>query len=741
MWAWFSGLFTRPRWQTAIVVFVAAAVIALFAVGPQRVLAEVQRLLRYMPGIGFVDLEQARVLPLPVEARQGSVVLRVDQVLAEADKTSLSFSTEGLTAKDLPWPNPAIDHPDFSATLRLPDGARLAATTWQLNLAAGKVEFPALPKEVDQVILEMPRLPLVPAGAAPENWQVDLHLTSASGRPLGDLFPSPYSPANASVTRDGITLEVLQVAQGPQETGLLARLSWQDPSWEHFSWSQATLSDDLGHIYWDTPGSSNAGIAIIAEPEGAAPTPTPPAHSDEHTFRLAPLSLAARRLSLALPEVSFDIPAQGSFRFDPGSDPRPGQTWKLDQSLEVAGATLHLTGARLVENPAPNPERGETPYSLEFIFEVSQPEDRQVVSIAWTADLPNFSGSGGSSNGKDRLRLTLNSNEIVRKPFTVRAERASISLPGPWEVSWDIPSSSQSGSAVRRPQVASPDQTRNGVSLHIQDILESDRVTTVRLSAAQLPAGAQLLGFHNYSSATNEHYPSLQDQWGQVIGRPQSVTWSPDGKPGNDPLQLTFAPAPALTQRLNLSVPGVELLIPGQAGFAIDVPQGLVFGPEEYTVTVAGGGGPERQETRTRLASRHWSVDIPVEIAGYALHFTEAWIEVNDYSDGAYVLNLRGQPVVYKQGGQALVMLRFASVARPDGQIERVSYSSDLFSLPQGGVGPESPGSSQLAAGLTLDVSTRDGFSVLPGRYQVELNGVTVWVPGPWEWSWAVSGE
>lgn len=738
VWVSFKQYLNGRLWRLAVVALVLALSASLLAIGPGRVLAQVQRLLGYLPGIGFVDLGRARVLPAPIQVQQGKVTLQVDEVLASPDKTLVVFSTQGINPGDLPWPNPAIGG-DFTAFLRLPDGSRLEARSWQIELAAGRVEFPPIPASVDQLSLEIPRLPLVPEGAAPENWLVGLVLIPANGKPPQDFFPVPYTPSNPAVTAQGVTLEVLQIAQGAEETSVLARLDWVDPTWEHVSWSQARLSDDLGHVYWEIPGASNAGVAVISVPE-APSAPTPPAFSDEATFRLAALSLAARRATFSIPEISYDIPAQGGFTFDPGPDPQPGQIWKLDEQFVVSGLPLHLVGARLVENPSPRPERGESRYSLEFTIEDGQPEGRRLYSVFWKIDPSIFKGYGGGGGDTGRFTLSLYSDEIVRRPFQVQAQGISVTRVGPWEVSWDLPGGPLGESAVRRPQLANPAAMQHGVTLNVDEVFESDRITAVRLSASQLPPGVQLLGVYGYSTPARNNRPTLQDQWGQPLSYPQSVTWTPDGKPGYDPLMLAFAPAPLLAQKLTLSLPGVELLYPGQASFSVDIPSDLIFQPEQYTVTVIGGGGPERQEAATRQVSRHWPVDIQVEIAGYSLQFTEAWVEREEGQAEPYRLVLRGQPLVSRQGEQTLSALRFSSVIRPDGKVDQVDYSYSNYGrlgLPYGGVGQESENSSKPAAGLMLDGTSGDGFSLLPGRYLVELNGVTTWLPGPWTWSWS----
>ena len=62
--------FRRPAWVIGIATIL-ILVAALIAVGPQRVLAQVQRWLNYVPGIGFVDLARTSVLVNPVETSRG----------------------------------------------------------------------------------------------------------------------------------------------------------------------------------------------------------------------------------------------------------------------------------------------------------------------------------------------------------------------------------------------------------------------------------------------------------------------------------------------------------------------------------------------------------------------------------------------------------------------------------------------------------------------------------------------
>jgi hypothetical protein len=188
----------------------------------------------------------------------------------------------------------------------------------------------------------------------------------------------------------------------------------------------------------------------------------------------------------------------------------------------------------------------------------------------------------------------------------------------------------------------------------------------------------------------------------------------------------------------------MEVFEPGTASFEVDVPQEVSFEPHETTVTVIGGGGPERQVTETHWVSDPWPVDITFDLAGYRLRFTQAQLERDQRAGPPYRLLLTGDPPAGGQGGSHLIELRFAQVEQPDGETLRIDpalENSGMISFPHGGVGLQESGSSQLQAGIVLDVTAADQTDLLPGRYRVEFSGVTVWVPGPWELHFPLSSN
>jgi hypothetical protein len=337
--------FRRHRWLVTAAGLVLVAAVALAVLGPQRALAAIQHLLGYVPGIGFVDLEATRLLAAPMEMTQEGVTLRVEQAIARPDRTEIVIRSEGLPPEDQLWPNGAREGQDYCPLLHLPDGSALGTKGWSLQLGGGTLEFPPLPGDVYQVTLELARLPLVPPGAAPESWVVPLILRPATGELVAKIFPQPYAPSGAEDSHHGITLRVLQVAHSPEETVLQLQVEWLDPDLIRPILSGPSLprlSDDLGHVYWQAPGSSSGSsisteVILVPAPSAATPTPAGSAFTFEHTMAFSPVSPSAGELTFSVDAIDYGVPVEESFVVDLGDARQVGDHWPLDVHLSVAG--------------------------------------------------------------------------------------------------------------------------------------------------------------------------------------------------------------------------------------------------------------------------------------------------------------------------------------------------------------------------------------------------------------------
>ena len=724
-WAQLVQSFSQHHWATAAALGLLLTVaVALAAVGPQPVWADLQRLLSYVPGVGFVNLENTRVLMAPVEVTRNGVTLRVEQVLARPDGTVIVIRSEGLPPEDQLWPHGAREDGDYQPRLRLSDGRTLISESWTLRLGAGMLEFPPLPADVYRVTLELPRLPLLPAGAAPEAWKVLLNLRPATGALVAELFPQPYAPPHASDTHAGITLHVLEVAHSPQETALRFQVQWRDSDWEFHNIGgdqSPVLRDDLGHVYLDVVPSSSGSLVqtkMIRIPDNLeiTPTPTPPLPTYEQTKAFAPASPSAQCLTLWVDGLEFMVPAEGSFTVDLGDDPQVGDYWPLDLSLTVAGFPVHITGVQLVHEELQLRDGSRQRTLLQFdIGLVPDQGDRTLRGLYLDGTAAGFSGSGGGYSRVGGLRASLDLREgqsIPSGSIRVWVRNAGVLIRGPWTITWTVPGADEAGAAPVTLHPKDAVQTRNGLTLGVEEVVLTDRLTGVRVGLENPPPGATLVsGLRSYGSIRHQGL-ALEDDRGRRYDHAGDVYWRPYNEPEPDLKAFVFGPVQPLARQLRLHVPAVEIALPAIAAFDVTVPEGL-------TMTLDANDVP-------RPAGKPWEVDIPLRIGDYELHFSQAQLEE---LNGTTLLTLTSDPHRPRKDDRWLSGLQLASVTAPDG---RAVDLTSAFS--HAGSGEEAGGLHQ--AGLAFDVVDPGTGTVRPGYYHVELDGVIVAVQGPWTLAW-----
>ena len=749
----FSAFFAGRGWQYALVVLVAALTIALLAIGPQRVLAQVQRWLGYVPGIGFVNLDQARVLVEPVSISHDGVTLKVEQALAEPDETLIVFSSKGLPPENIGG-NPSRFDNLPKPFLTLPDGSVLKAVRQELSYGGGKIEFPALPEGVFRVTFEIDRLPLLPSGAFPEGWQASLLLRPASGELADDLFPQPYSPKDNRTTVNGVTAHIQQVAQTANETALQVQFDWENPDWKFRSVTPPfELRDDRGNVYQQLPSNSQVSSASVEKAVASPANSAEPATStSEATFRFPALSLAARAATLHLPSIGFMVPDAPGFTFDLGPDPQIGQAWEMNTALEVAGIPVQLTGARLVQDDQTYP--GDPPlYGLEFTFHSTAQTDRALDSFFLNSDLEGYRGGGGGMREPGVFNVEMLFKQMPREPLHITFEGVMVTLYGPWDLYWQIPGVGQAVPPIREVHPEGIAVAQAGITLRVDRTTFTDQVSVVNLAADGLTAGGRLLNVLSFDPATFdlsqaassfESQLYLETDQGQRVELAQNVSWQPEGEALDDPGRLVFGPLPPQTEGLTLHVPAVELFLSSQTAFEVDVPGGLNFHSEEIKVNASSRNEGQSVEPRTHWVSEPWEVDVPVEVAGFRLHFTQAQIERDLNASIPYRLILTSQPLNRELEGKSLSALSLSAVSCPDGRQddgEEINALMRWLGLLYDRAMTENYDPANWQAKLFLDVSTEDGNEYLPGRYQVEIDGAKAWVSGPWELHFSLSGN
>ncbi len=721
LWSGWRDALWRHRAMAVAVGLLMILALAVAAIGPARVVAAIQDLVGYVPGIGFVDLEETRLLAAPVEVVRDGVTLRVEQAIAGPDDTKIVVRSEGLPPEDRLWPGGARQEGDFESLLRLPDGRTLTTGTWTLRLGGGTLEFPSLPDGVYRVTLELSRLPLVPTGAAPENWQVPLDLRPATGDLVAELYAEPYAPAGAEDTHHQITLRVPAVAHSAEETVVRVQVQWPDPDWERptIGFNLPVLRDNLGHEYHYAPASSTGSsvqteVIRIPDPQQITPTPTPELPTDETTQTFAPVSPSAGQLALWVDAVSFAVPAEASFVVDLGEAPQVGDRWPLDISLTVAGFPVHISGARLVQEELELRDGAVQRTLLQFDLDsVPDQDGRTLRHIGLAGDPSRFDGTTGGYEPQSRTIRTglklVDGTRIPGGPTEVRVERANVVFHGPWILTWSIPGAGEADGTQAAPVVRHPEsavQSRQGLTLRASQVVQTDRLAAITVELDGPPPGLLLNRVSSWNPATKSSDLYLADERGRRYELSR-VAWRPGGEEpwtlpdSQNSSTLTFEPLDPLARRATLHVPGLEVFVVTHFAFDVTVPEGVAM---------------QARDEPPWSASETWALDIPIEVDGYHLRLSQARLEgLNDSTSLALIPEGPGD----RPGGPWLIGLRPAAIVAPDGRSLDLAYASRFGQ-----------------AGTIFDLSDPESGAVLPGRYHFELEGVIVAVAGPWELSW-----
>ncbi|MBN1814930.1 MAG: hypothetical protein JXA14_24030 [Anaerolineae bacterium] len=725
LWTGWFGAVWRHRGVAVAASLLLILALTVAAIGPARVVAAIQDLVGYVPGIGFVDLEETRLLAVPVEVTRGGVTLRVEQVIASLDRTEVVVRTEGLRPEDVVW-DPGAELSGARFVLRLPNDRGMTSQQSATRFGEGTLEFGPVPEGMYRVTIELERLPGVPAGGAPENWSVPLDLRPATGELVADLFSPPYVPAGVEDTHHGISLRVLAAGHSPEETAVRVQMQWADPEWERPTLGylhRPQLRDDLGHVYHEgpMPGSGSVvQVEVMPQPSGAIPTQPADVPTEEVTLAFSTVSPSARELVLWVDGVDFEVPAAGRFVVDLSDDPQMGDAWPLDVHLDVAGFPVHLTAMRLVQQEV----GGELRTYLLFTVEpVPDQNGRTLHSIGLRADLDVWEGGYGRYRPQARTLttgLSLRSGASVPSGLVqVFVEGASVYFQGPWRLRWAVPAAAAVAAAGKEPaadevrtlpvtrhDVAS--STHSGLTLEVSEAVQTDRLLAATVRLVDPPAGVALNRVLQSRPPATTPALYVEDNRGRRSDLNGDVSWGieplliqlgADAPPLSD--TLNFEPLHPTARRATLHVPAIELFLSGAMSFDVTIPEGIEMSSQDRF------GIP---------ASEPWPVDITLEAAGYEVHVSSVYLQAQGITS---LLVLIGDDPPDPDTGAWLTAVRPTSITGPDRQPLDLAHAA-----PYG------------RTNYVFDLSDPQTGAVLPGRYHFALDGMTVAVPGPWELNW-----
>lgn len=559
---WFAA---RLAWGVALGV-VMLFLISFLAIGPQRVLAQVQRWLGYVPEIGFVETgEGLRVLQTPVTQERDGVTITVEQVVADADRTTVVYTVEGLGLQHRPDGEAGVNCAASPLLRSAADGKELflnggQGNGWPSGYRAQLV-FPPLAKQEKAVTLLIPCLENTSPGTAPEDWEIHLALQPApegfQALPVIEVGPTTAAtqgpdpaadlPAGRATSAEahGVHFQVERLVELEDGYLIQGSLDWQNTEFglAGFSAYELQVRDAAGH-------------AVLVEPADDAPGELKgdPYAQKRQTWRVRTASRQySSPLTLTLPSVTIDQAVDLSFELDLGANPQPRQTWELDQVLEVEGREVTVKAVSLVSSPD---GRAGT-YGLDFSL-YADPDQLLSVSL-WDPD--NHSArivSSGGFDGRGMIRQSFTYDTLPTGLHRIQITQAAYPLHGPWTVFVDLPSSTPGSPVPTQPAacltaegltdagaespslpdglggrllVAGP--AMEGVyfpTLYVTDLEGKERITVGPGGWADLsPDGQKVI----YSFSDGLHLADLESGENRLLGwageKASAPVWSPDG--------------------------------------------------------------------------------------------------------------------------------------------------------------------------------------------------------------------
>ncbi len=431
--------FTHRRWWCAVIALFVAILLALLALGPQRVLAELRLLLMYIPGIGFTETTNASLLPAPVTDRRGGVTLQVQQVLAEAKRTVVVLQVEGLTPQEQ---EPYL----YTSHLQLPNGTSLVQKGFGVDPARTILVFGPLPRGVSQFDFIWSD-----KASAEHAWAIPLRLESARDtRSLRDAVSYPLVDAYLLFDHN-MMIRVTEVSQLADQTAVNLQLLWPVNSERMpVSVGRAELIDELGTNYeqlldipWDDQGQPIETVTLSGPAAGEYRT-------THQILLFRPGAPTARHFMLSLGGLMLREPVAVDFSLDLGREPKSGDHLPLDVSLEAVGVPLHINGARVVDADVVRIDQGGKVLgkqtALEFTLD-PLPKD-ELRTVTWinfqSPQISRYISAGYARDpetGIDVLRLPLETG--TGRPLSgqvyITGDWAEVRLPGPFIIPWDMP--------------------------------------------------------------------------------------------------------------------------------------------------------------------------------------------------------------------------------------------------------------------------------------------------------------
>ena len=457
--------FSRPVFAPAFIVML--ALVLVIVIGPKQVIAQVQALLGYVPGYGFVEIDDIRVLPSPLSQTQGGVTMTIQQVLVKEENTYIILSVDGLPSKEQiyedlnafvlehveEWPEMEADLWDSQTVVTLEDGTMFDEAIYSGAPWAGYFILPPFPAGTLNFSLDVNRIPGLLPNNAPKNWHFDLsleYLNDPATAPSIEEFsveqlqfnpnmltPIPVDQPSQPDPNYGFALDLVDVVYAESEVALRLQYANVPESWMPMGgYLDGRLSDDLGNEY-----SIIYAPASGLQPDGSVVV----------TFE--PVLPEAKSLTFSVADLFFFAPLdRQTITVNFGDSPQVGDRFPIDQTITVFGTPIHFSSLQLGQDQAHTEEQTLlTTFEFE-IDPVPVQEGLSIQSIGLADEVlanlgTNFVAAGGGGSGVpgdpnfSTLNLSFGIPATIPLPtgnFDLVIGNVNLLLKGPYTITWEI---------------------------------------------------------------------------------------------------------------------------------------------------------------------------------------------------------------------------------------------------------------------------------------------------------------
>ena len=405
-----------------VVLLLTAALLA-----PQSVMAAIQGLTRYIPGLGLVEKDAGVwAIAAPVEKTQAGVALTVEEAILSPQRASILLAVKGVTPGMMGDGSATNREKECyrAPSIRLPDGSLLSSsgsmtTSYDVNTGNKKYYFFApenssgtFAKDLREVTLVIDCIPGTRLGAAPAQWEIPLKFTQASPDLAGFPVEEVARPSENAQPGGASPLSLDRVVEADDGYVFIGTFRPLFPD----SWIYATETEPLAKIV----DASGRELNYTFPPDLIVPKASSP---ELHWAYKILEKDVTWPVTIRFDTINVSCYGNGSFSFDAGENPQAGQVWEQNQKVKVGSCSFQL---KSVAQKADG-----------YVFQMAGPAGAEEV---W---LQNLKISGltekrlDTRNYTDVTEQTLYFKETPLKgTVSVTFEGVDMKMAGPWQVIW-----------------------------------------------------------------------------------------------------------------------------------------------------------------------------------------------------------------------------------------------------------------------------------------------------------------